>query len=170
MTRFLASGLIATAVMLGLQTWRLGNEREAHAETRAGHALLVAAAADAARAAEAAARVEEQRRIAALQEIIDDTESKLARARADAARAADVGQRLRERFSAVASACGAGAGGAGSAGSGPTASAAAGLLADVQRRLDEAAGRLAEFADASHAAGLACERAYGEVTGVSTAR
>jgi hypothetical protein len=159
----LAIALAAALVLLGLQSWRLMGEQRAHAETRADHAVLVAASEAAAREAEAAARVEEQRRAQALQEIIDDTESKLARARADAARAADVGQRLRERFSAVASSCGAGAGGSSAASTGPTASATAGVLADVQRRLDEAAGRIAGFADTAHAAGLACERAYGEV-------
>jgi hypothetical protein len=30
----------------------------------------------------------------------------------------------------------------------------------VQRRLDDAADQLARFADASHTAGLACQRSY----------
>lgn len=35
-----------------------------------------------------------------------------------------------------------------------------GVLADVLARADERAGKLAEFADAAHIAGLACERSY----------
>jgi hypothetical protein len=34
----------------------------------------------------------------------------------------------------------------------------------VQRRLDEAADRIARHADEARAAGLACERAYGALT------
>jgi hypothetical protein len=163
MIRVLSMVLTLTAVLLGFQSWRLMGEQRAHAETRADHAQQMQMMFEAAKLAGEQARAEEQRRAKALQEIIDDTESKLARARADAARAADVGQRLRERFSAVASSCGAGFGGSSAASAGPTASATAGVLADVQRRLDEVAGRIAGFADTAHAAGLACERAYGEV-------
>jgi len=35
-----------------------------------------------------------------------------------------------------------------------------GVLADVLSRADERAGKLAQFADAAHIAGLACERSY----------
>jgi uncharacterized phage infection (PIP) family protein YhgE len=41
MARFLVSGLVATAIMLGLQTWRLKDEQIAHGETKAVHAELV---------------------------------------------------------------------------------------------------------------------------------
>jgi hypothetical protein len=41
MTRFLVSGLVATVLMLGLQTWRLKGEQLDHAETKAAHAELV---------------------------------------------------------------------------------------------------------------------------------
>lgn len=39
-----------------------------------------------------------------------------------------------------------------------------GVLADVLSRADERAGKLAEFADAAHIAGLACERSYDALT------
>ena len=164
-SRFLASGMVATLLLAGLQTWRLDRERLAHAHTVAEHAALVAAANEAARAAEAQARIEEQRRITALQEVIHETENKLSRARADAARAADAGERLRQRFAELAGACGGGSSDSAAAGPGDAADAAGALLADVQRRIDEAAGELARFADAAHAAGLACERGYGAVRG-----
>lgn len=38
------------------------------------------------------------------------------------------------------------------------------LLARLLSRTDDAAGRIAEFADAAHIAGLACERSYGALT------
>jgi hypothetical protein len=161
MTRFLASGLVATALMLGLQTWRLDRERLAHAETRAEHAAMVAATEAVAREAEQAARLEEQRRLEALQGVIHDTEAKLARARADAVAAADAGGRLRERIASLAASCRSAAGDPATAGPGQATDATAAMLADVQRRLDQATDELARFADDAHAAGLACQRSYG---------
>lgn len=70
--------------------------------------------------------------------------------------AADVGERLRSALAALRSraACPAAAPG-GSPPTDPTER----MLADVQRRLDEAQDRVARFADEAHIAGLACERA-----------
>jgi hypothetical protein len=165
MARFLASGLVATLLLAGLQTWRLDRERLAHAITHGEHAALLAASEAAAREAEAAARLEEQRRARALQEVIHDTESKLSRARADAARAADAGRRLRQRIDEITAACrGGGAGDSGFADAGQATDAAGFVLADVQRRLDEAADAIAGFADRAHAAGLACERSFDAMT------
>ncbi|MDM8357459.1 DUF2514 family protein [Pandoraea communis] len=45
-----------------------------------------------------------------------------------------------------------------------------GVLADVLSRADERAGKLAQFADAAHIAGLACERSYDALLGKETAR
>lgn len=161
MVRVLAAGLVATVIMLGLQSWRLNSERLAHAETRQEHAVMVAASEAAARQAEAAARIEEQRRIAALQEVVNETESKLARARADADAARSAGDRLRQRLAELRGTCGRAAGDTAVATGGGSADAAGDLLADVQRRLDDAADELARFADAAHAAGLACEQGWG---------
>lgn len=77
----------------------------------------------------------------------------LATAQRDTAAA---GERLRNAIAALSrspSCAGAAAGG------GASADAPARVLADVQRRLDEATDRVAGFADASHIAGTACERA-----------
>jgi hypothetical protein len=94
-------------------------------------------------------------------EISDGARDQLARVRTDAAAAGRAGERLRDVYAAaVARGCPADpAGGAAAAG-------ASHLLADVQRRLGEAAGELAAVADYRGAAGAACERA---LTAASTA-
>jgi hypothetical protein len=42
------------------------------------------------------------------------------------------------------------------------------LLTGLLGRIDDAAGRLAEFADAAHIAGLACERSYDALTQIKS--
>lgn len=113
--------------------------------------------------ATAEAREEEQRRVAAHQEIAHVAE--LSRTRADAdRRAADAaGQRLQQRVAATAARCDAASNPA-VASPGPAASAPGDLLAEVQRRIDDAAGELADAADRARIAGLSCERAYDALT------
>jgi FtsZ-interacting cell division protein ZipA len=77
---------------------------------------------------------------------------------AEAAAAANAGQRLQQRFAAVAAQCTA------PANVSPAASAPGNLLADVQRRMGEAAGRIAEFADAAADAAESCSKRPHEVT------
>lgn len=109
------------------------------------------------------ARVRDAERAAALrlvraherqQEALTHANTATLAARRDAAAARGTADRLREHFAAAAaaSAC--------PAYPGPAASSAADLLADVQRRIDEAAGELAAVADERGIAGAACERAY----------
>jgi hypothetical protein len=160
----LAIALAGALVLLGVQSWRLAGEQRDHAQTRGDHAVLMAHAAKAAQDAEVAARLEEQRRVAALEGVIHETESKLAQARADADLAADAGQRLRQRIAQLAGSCRGTTGDPTAAGAGSATSATDDLLADVQRRLDEAADQLARFADASHTAGLACQQSYGALS------
>lgn len=89
MTRFLVSGLVATVLMLGLQTWRLKNEQLAHGETKAVHAELVRQA------------YEESRR---MQEQAHEAQENYTRAQADIAqrdrRIRDLAGRLRNSPSA----------------------------------------------------------------------
>lgn len=70
--------------------------------------------------------------------------------------AAAVGNGLRVRFASVASTCDRGAGSEASSPGSQAASSPGDLLAYVQRRLDEAADRTAEFADAAAIAGQVC--------------
>lgn len=163
MTRGLIAACLVLFALLGVQTIRLSDEQRDHAETREDHAQALAAMNEAARQAEAEARAEEQRRTAEVQKAADEAHHALERARADAAAADAAGQRLRERIAALTTACRAGPGGAGAATPGTPADPAADLLADVQRRLDEAADGIAAHADAARAAGAACERAYDAV-------
>lgn len=154
---------VAVAISLGaagVQTYRLAAESEDHARTKAEHAEYLAGLDRAAREAEALARAEEQRRFAALQGAIDDAEQRLEQARADADAASDAGDRLRQRVAQLSTACRVSSGDTGAAGGGQPADATGDLLADVQRRIDEATERIARFADQAHAAGLACQNSY----------
>lgn len=164
MTRILTAGLLAAVAVAGVQSWRLASEQAANAETRAQHAHQIAAMAEAARQAEADARTEEQRRTAEVQKAADDARQAMERARADAVAAADAGDRLRKHITTLTAASCAGAIGAEAASGGTPADATARMLADVQRRIDDATNRIAQFADSAHAAGRACESGYNALT------
>lgn len=160
MIRVLSIVLTLTAVLLGFQSWRLTGEQRDHAQTKSDHAQQMQMMFEAAKLAGEQARAEEQRRAKALEGVIHEAEHKLAQARADAARAADAGQRLRQRIAELAGSCRGTTGDPTAAGAGPATNPTSDLLADVQRRLDDATDQLARFADASHTAGLACQRSY----------
>ena len=164
MVRALAVALALALLLAGWIAFRLSNEQEAHAETRAAHALQIAALERAAKEAEANARAEEQRRTAEVQKVADEARQELDRARADAVAAADAGSRLRSQIAAITAGCRAAASHPQAASGGPPADAAADLLADVQRRLGEATERIAAYADTARAAGAACERSYDALT------
>jgi hypothetical protein len=82
-------------------------------------------------------------------------------AQADAGRAAAAAERLRQRAAqlAAASHCGAAADTAAAPGS-PAASTPADLLAHMLGRIDQAAGDIGEFAEASHRASQLCAGVY----------
>ena len=156
-----ASGVLMLGVFAGIQTVHLADERAAHAKTRADHYQQVQALERQALLAERAARLEEQRRTAEVQKAADEAQQQLEQARADAAAAATAGQRLRERIAQLAAtACRPAAGKATTASAGPATDSTADLLARLQQRLDDAADRIAEFADRAHTAGTACQRSY----------
>lgn len=155
----------ALVSMAGWQTVRLADERTAHAMTKAAWSDERTSMERQAREAVEAARKEEQRRTTAVQEIADETQEKLEVARADADAARDAGERLRQRVAQLTAAIGrGGASQPAAAGASTPAQSTADLLANVQRRIDEAADGIAGFADQSHAAGLACERSYDTLT------
>lgn len=114
-----------------------------------------------AREASEAARAEEQRRQAEQTKVVTDAKAQIRKATADAADARTAGQRLRDQLAASRSeACGNPQPASGS----PTAQPAPDLLADLQRRLDEAADGIADYADQSAIAGNACQRSYEALT------
>ena len=162
--RVLAAALAVAVLFAGLQTYRLATEQRDHVATMAAHAEHIAGMERAAREAEASARAEEQRRTAEVQKVANEANEALERARADADAAADAGVRLRERVAQLTAACGRGSSHPGPATAGQAADTTADLLADVQRRLDEAANGIARFADQAHAAGDACQRVHGALT------
>lgn len=110
--------------------------------------------------ATAAARTEEQQRAAHAQKVANETHQALARARADADAAADAGHRLRQQLARITASCRAAPSDSATATPSAPAEPAADLLADVQRRLDEAQDRIARFADEAHASGSACQRIH----------
>jgi hypothetical protein len=103
-------------------------------------------------------RVEEARRIKTLEGVVNDTRTQLATTRAAHAGAVAAGQRLRDEIARL-SRRPAGDGAAPAAGGAP-ADPTGDLLADVRRRLDEAADATARFADEGRLAGQTCERLY----------
>jgi len=156
--------LLAALALAGLQTYRLAVEQGDHARTQRDHVQQLRALGHAAGEAVAAARAEENRRFAALWETLNETQAALDRAQSDAAAASDAGVSLRRRIAALTAGCRAPASDPAPAGSSPPADASADLLADVQRRLDEAADGIAQHADAARIAGRGCERAYDALT------
>lgn len=159
-----AAAVAVMAALLGLQTVRLADERADHQTTKADYNQRVANAEKAGRQAVEDAWAEERRRTEAVQEIANEAQSKLDQALADAGAARSAGERLRDRIAQLTAACRAAASNPDAASSGAPAEATADLLADVQRRLDEAADGIAGFADKSAAAGKACERSYDALT------
>lgn len=105
---------------------------------------------------------ETQRRISAMQEIVNDATEQKTAALVDAGSARAERDRLRQQQARYVASVRAGltpADTASSPGS-PPAGAAIDLLSDLFGESDEGAGILAAALDRSRAAGLACERAY----------
>lgn len=158
--RSLLVALVILLVSLTIQTWRLNSEKLSHAQTRESHALLMVTINNAARDAEQKARAVERDRIEALQGIIHDTEQQLKKARADAAFAADAGARLRRTIAALTTSCRSGTNDSAATTASDSTDSTNNLLANVQRRLDEAADGIAQFADTAYTAGIACQQSY----------
>ncbi|MCB0135980.1 MAG: DUF2514 family protein, partial [Caldilineaceae bacterium] len=96
----------------------------------------------------------------AIEGVANDAQKRIDAARADARRAGAAADGLRRQLAAYLTTARAGSADASAAAAGPPAAGALDLLADLFQRADGRAGELAAFADASHAAGAACERAY----------
>jgi hypothetical protein len=164
--RWMAIALLAAAAVgfMGIQRAQIAGLRADLAEGKAAWSAERAQAAKLSQAAEAAARIEEQRRFLAQQEALDAAEQKAVQARADAARASDAAGRLQQRVAALVAQAGRAAANPATAGVGPATSTAIDLLADVQRRIDEAAGQLADYADRARSAGELCQASYNALT------
>jgi hypothetical protein len=155
---------VAGVAVSGVTVWhyvKLGDARdEGRAEVQVKWDRERAISTSAALLATAEARAEEQRRSAAQLEITNEAERLSNLGRAAAVRAVAAGDGLRQRAAPIASACDRARSDPSPVIAGQTAPAPGAVLAGVLQRLDDAAGQLAAFADASRIAGLACERSY----------
>ncbi len=155
--------LIALALVLvaaSVQTYRLALEQKDHAETKAQNekewAKLYASSAQASQ--ELLARYQSQTE--SLQKEADNAKHQRDKAQADASANADTGRRLRTELSAArARSCPFSKDTTAVNGS-QAAGTAINMFDYVQRRLDEAADGIAEYADQAAIAGRACERSY----------
>lgn len=137
------------------------------AELHARHAAAVASAEAAARQAVEAARARETEIINRTEEIVRDARTTVEGLRADAAAAVAAADGLRLAAARYAARRCPGPGASAAAAGGSQAAGLSGDMRDADRllrvlaELDSTAGALADHADRSRAAGLACERAYG---------
>lgn len=154
MNRLLLYGGLVLALLFGYEFWADHQREIGRAEIRA---QVTENALHASKA-----RGAEDRRVAAQhQEIIHEAHTQAESARKDAAAAGRAASRLQTELSAYrARTCPS----ATTPEGGEAAAAAERMLADVQRRLDEAADRITGFADQAHTAGLACSRSYDALT------
>lgn len=180
---FAAAGAVAGALLAGgVQQTRVSNAKAELAQVQAEHAKAVADAATAQALAHAQA-LEIERALTAKEQALQATVDKQAEdARhaeqtrlADRAAADAAADRLRERLATIARAASAGArvaagDAAALARERAAADATARVLADVLQRASERAGIVGVFADAAHAAGTSCERAYTSAREALTAR
>lgn len=161
-----AGAVAAMAAALAWQSAKLADERAAHAVTVATIAQERQANAKAVADAAENARQDERQRYEAQKEIADEANRQKDNAleQLDGARAA--GDSLRAQLArarALLAACGAGKD-SNAADGGAATDKTADLLADVQRRLDQAADGIGGFADRAFIAGTACERSYDALT------
>jgi hypothetical protein len=157
-----AFGLLVAA--WGVQTYRVNSYKADLAESQAIRAQEREAAATAARIQSEEYRLEDQRRTRALRSIVDDTIHKAEAVAADAVDSRVAADRLRQRIAAIVAASRRASRDSPAPEGSPPAQDAIGMLAELYRRIDEAAALYAGVADATHNAGNACERAYGSLT------
>ena len=154
----------ALLLALSVQTHRVKTAKAETAEVRTAWTLQRAQATEAALAQATAYRVEEQRRQTAHQEIINEADRKILAARADAVIADAASGRLQQRTASLVAAAREAARHPGTAVPSAPAGDPVELLANLQRRADQAAGDMARIADERGAAGSACEAAYDSLT------
>ena len=155
-----AIGWIAIAGVIEYQHHSIDTLRTSLATEKAGRQADRDAESIAAARAAAAYKTESDRRIAAQQDITNETIhlASLARAHAAAAVRADTG--LRDVFQAAAACRGAAPADPAASGVSQAAGSDTGLPALVFGELDDRAGRLAAALDQSRIAGLGCQRDY----------
>jgi hypothetical protein len=159
-TKILAVGLVVALCATWYSNHLLNIERTAHADTRATYAEQVAEA-------ERAAREQSEKNRATEQELRDAQETHAAEVKAlhlnlDRARnrSAMESRRMQDAANAVAARARAQCADSPASDMGTPAGDPIGVLGRVLGEIDDHAGVVAEFADRSRVAGLACEAAY----------
>lgn len=152
--------LLVLVGLLGTQTFRLTNARADLATEQLGRSQDRVIGFAVAESASTEARLEGVRRYDELQEILNAERSKTEAARADAAVAAGAADKLRRYTATLAARCDRPAVDTSAGGGSAPAASTGDLLADMQRRLDEAAGGIGKYADDTSIAGDTCERQY----------
>ena len=170
-TRYaLAGAAIAAAALLlalGVQTHRVKIAKQETEQVKTAWSAQREQATATALAQDLAYRTEEQRRQTAQKGITDEADRKINALRADAAIAGAVAGRLQQRVAALVAEARSATRDPGTAKPSPPADDAIGVLADLQRRANETAGIMADFADRASIAGQACERSYNALTPVA---
>jgi hypothetical protein len=169
-TLWIAGGTaVVLAALIGsceVQTGRLHTAQSELATEKTERKAEHDAADAAAIKADAEYRAREQQWATAQKEIADEADRKITQVRADAAIAAAAAGRLQQRVASLVAEARRAAANPGTASASAPASDPIDLLADLQRRADEAAGIMARVADERGAAGDACVSAYNALTEV----
>lgn len=155
----IVEGLIIGALVVGgvVQTLRLHDEQAAHAKTKAAHAEQIAQLERAAATAERDYRTKEGDWREQIRLADEAGKQRIIQANAAAAAADASRERMRSDTSRFLAAYrGAAASAAGDAGKREALDAAERVFADLQRRYDEAAGRVESFADRAYSEALTC--------------
>lgn len=163
----LAAGMVLLALLLGaigVQTSRVHSLQVDVASEKTGRAKDQAAWATGAASAATANLNESARRVAAQGVNANAAAQYTAAAAVDATARRASAERLRNATVATAARCSPASADSAAAAVGAPASSPGDLLADLQRRMDEAAGRTIAFADAAHAAGQECVGDYDALT------
>lgn len=160
-TTWLIAGAVAASgfALAGVQTVRLHRAQSATVKRQSAWDAERITLLTAAVTATAKARDTETRWQAQQQEADHVAQKATDAARADAAAARTVAERLRQRATQLAGSCSA-TPSAGVPSPGAPASNPGDLLADMQRRIDEAAGSIAQYADEVTIARQACEASW----------
>ena len=163
-TAYLWPIVAAAFVALGLwgtyHRWQHHRADAAVVECKNASAVASALATEAALKQSTEYRATEQAWRDKQKEIADEADKQLAHVRADAAIADAAAGRLSQRVAALVAQARAAAANPAAVSASAPAGDPAGMLAELQRRADEAAGIYARIADERGAAGAACEREY----------
>ncbi|MBC7604204.1 MAG: DUF2514 family protein [Ramlibacter sp.] len=158
---FLWALLLAGAVaLLGMRAVQISGARADTAEARLDLANYKTTAAESARIAEHGERAEEARRVGEQRKALNDAAKETAVKATELATAVADRQRMFGRITAYSAAARRASQDRTAFPDGAAAADAIGVLADVLRRCDLRAQRLADIADARGIAGRACESSY----------